>query len=225
MARNKYPEETVARILDVALELFIAKGYEDTSIQDIVDHLDGLTKGAIYHHFKSKEEILDAALDRKMEPVLARLREYRDAAGLTGSERLERLLSFSSAGPQVQLWDQLGPTADPVKNGRLLGMEYRDSIEVSSRQYLLPVIEQGIRDGSLTCAYPRETADALSLLANLWLIPLFCERGTYQDFERRLVCFRLMAGALGITFGEEHVEAMKENLVGMFEKGEADSGE
>ena len=41
MGRNKYPEETVAKILDAALELFCVQGYEGTSIQDIVDRLDG----------------------------------------------------------------------------------------------------------------------------------------------------------------------------------------
>ena len=55
MGRNKYPEETVAKILDAALELFCVQGYEGTSIQDIVDRLDGMTKGDVYHHFNSKE--------------------------------------------------------------------------------------------------------------------------------------------------------------------------
>ena len=60
MARNKHPEVTEERILDVAQQLFLEKGYENTTIQDIVDGLGGLTKGAMYHHFKSKEEIMDA---------------------------------------------------------------------------------------------------------------------------------------------------------------------
>ena len=64
MARNKYPEVTVERILDVSQRLFLEKGYENTTIQDIVDELGGLTKGAVYHHFKSKEEIMDAVSDR-----------------------------------------------------------------------------------------------------------------------------------------------------------------
>ena len=53
MARNKHPEETVERILDEAFRLFMKKGYEHTSIQDIISGLGGLSKGAIYHHFKS----------------------------------------------------------------------------------------------------------------------------------------------------------------------------
>ena len=51
MARNKYPELTVEKILEVSQKLFLEKGYEQTTIQDIVDHLGGLTKGAVYHRF------------------------------------------------------------------------------------------------------------------------------------------------------------------------------
>ena len=47
MARNKYPEVTVEKILEVSQRLFIEKGYDNTTIQDIVNELGGLTKGAI----------------------------------------------------------------------------------------------------------------------------------------------------------------------------------
>lgn len=47
MARNKYPEETYELILDVSTRLFFEKGYEKTSLQDIINKLGGLTKGAI----------------------------------------------------------------------------------------------------------------------------------------------------------------------------------
>ena len=48
MARNAHPEVTRTRILDAAQRLFIAQGYEHTSIQNIVDELGDLSKGAIY---------------------------------------------------------------------------------------------------------------------------------------------------------------------------------
>ena len=63
MARNKYPEETVKLILDSAEKLFIEKGYEKTSLQDIINATN-LSKGAIYHHFSSKEEIFLRIGDR-----------------------------------------------------------------------------------------------------------------------------------------------------------------
>jgi AcrR family transcriptional regulator len=54
--------ETRRRILAVALQLFAQRGYAGTSIRDITEHM-GLTKAAVYYHFTSKEEILDAVTE------------------------------------------------------------------------------------------------------------------------------------------------------------------
>ena len=52
LPRNKYPEETVQKILDASLKLFLEKGYEETTVLDIISEMGGLTRGAFYHHFK-----------------------------------------------------------------------------------------------------------------------------------------------------------------------------
>ena len=57
------------KILTAARRLFLEKGYEKTTIQDIVDQLGGLTKGAVYHHFKSKEEIMNALTTKMFFPA------------------------------------------------------------------------------------------------------------------------------------------------------------
>lgn len=67
MSRNKYPEQTREQILDTATRLFLQQGYEHTTIQNIIDQLGGLTKGAVYHHFSSKEAILNAVAARIFE--------------------------------------------------------------------------------------------------------------------------------------------------------------
>ena len=86
MARNKHPEETVEKILDVSMRLFSEKGYEHTTIQDIVDAL-GMSKGAIYHHFKSKEDIIDRLNDRYYEG----LDWFPDLSKIPGENGLEKL--------------------------------------------------------------------------------------------------------------------------------------
>ena len=91
MARNKHPEETVNLILDAASRLFLKKGYEHTSIQDIIDQLGGLSKGAIYHHFKSKEEILVAVTDRMTEESNKLLETIRDRTDLSGRDKLKTI--------------------------------------------------------------------------------------------------------------------------------------
>ena len=99
MARNKHPEETVNRILDTAQRLFLEKGYEQTSIHDILAQLGGLSKGAIYHHFKSKEDILMAVTDRitaDSNQSLAVILARRD---LNGAEKLKTIFKDSIQRP------------------------------------------------------------------------------------------------------------------------------
>ena len=90
MARNKHPEQTVQLILDTASALFFQKGYDKTTLQDIIDATK-LSKGAIYHHFASKEAIIIAVVDRVGEAQSAMLAEVRDRKGLTGAEKLREL--------------------------------------------------------------------------------------------------------------------------------------
>ena len=91
MARNKPPEETVNLIVSVAFRKFMEKGYEHTSIQDIIDNLGGMSKGAIYHHFKSKEDILMAVMDRMTAGSNRMLKDIRDRKGLSGKEKLKAI--------------------------------------------------------------------------------------------------------------------------------------
>ena len=69
------------------------QGYEHTSIQDIIDHLGGLSKGAIYHHFKSKEEILIAVTDNMTAESNQMLAEIRDRSDLNGREKLKTIFA------------------------------------------------------------------------------------------------------------------------------------
>ena len=95
MARNKHPEETINRILDVAFRLFMEKGYDRTSIQDIIDHLGGLSKGAIYHHFKSKEDILMAVMERITAGSNHMFLLVQDRSDLNGREKLKTIFKES----------------------------------------------------------------------------------------------------------------------------------
>ena len=60
--------DTRARIIDVALELFAEHGYEKTSLREIADRL-GVTKAALYYHFRTKEDILAGIVDAMAAPI------------------------------------------------------------------------------------------------------------------------------------------------------------
>lgn len=58
---------TRQRIQDIALELFAARGYEKTSLREIAEHL-GVTKAALYYHFKTKEDIVISLFEDLARP-------------------------------------------------------------------------------------------------------------------------------------------------------------
>lgn len=63
MRKTKAPEERKKEILDTANELFSQKGFDDTSVNDILERI-GIAKGTFYYYFKSKEEVMDALVER-----------------------------------------------------------------------------------------------------------------------------------------------------------------
>lgn len=83
-------EQTRQQILETAQRLFAELGYDATSLQMIADEM-GLTKAAVYYHFRAKSDILQAAL----HPGLQRLETLLDeAAGIRGRRaRIEHLIN------------------------------------------------------------------------------------------------------------------------------------
>lgn len=170
MARNKYPEETHQLILDVSTKLFWEKGYEQTSLQDILDRMGGLTKGAIYHHFRSKEEILIAVVERmSMENTVA-MAKIRDDAGLSGKEKLEKMFSDSLKNPKQK--DLFTVTPNLMENPKLLSFYLKMVAYTIVPDYIVPVIRQGVEDGSIKTEYPDELADLIMLLTDVWVNPI-----------------------------------------------------
>lgn len=171
MSRNKYPEETVNLILDVSQRLFIEKGYDNTTIQDIIDELGGLTKGAIYHHFSSKQDILDAVIERLCKIRLsASWRKIQSDTGITGGEKLKRMLAAALTDEQEQQFRKLGVHLQNMPQ-MLSDLVLRSVNDIAPNAFE-PVIEEGIRDGSLSVMFPKQAAEAVSLIANIWINPL-----------------------------------------------------
>lgn len=203
MARNKYPEETVAKILDAALELFLTKGYEHTTIQDIIDHLGGLSKGAIYHHFKSKEDILTAVCDHRLfSDVEETMTAIRDDRSLNGGEKLRRMFRASLQSPQQEEFMTVAP--DMVRTPRILMAQLESQIKEVGPLYVEPVIREGIADGSIATEYPQEAAQILLLISNLWLNPLVYRAGP-EEALRKYEAARTMLESIGIDLLDDEV--------------------
>lgn len=211
MSRNKYPEQTVERILDAAQRLFLEKGYEATTIQDIVDELGGLTKGAVYHHFKSKADIMNALGDRLFldnDPF----RAVADRSDLNGLEKLREVIRLHQADADQQ---QLNREALPIlKNPRVLS----EMLETNKRELtprFLKLIEEGRRDGSITTEYGPELAELIPLLTSLWLAPTVYP-ATQEGMLRKFRLIGEMLTALGLPVIDDEMLRLAEDCFAKF---------
>ncbi|MFI3202031.1 MAG: TetR/AcrR family transcriptional regulator [Eubacteriales bacterium] len=170
MARNKYPEQTIERILEVSKRLFLEKGYDNTSIQDIINELEGLTKGAIYHHFKSKEDIFDAVATKMGEVNGEYFIEMRNNTSLTGAEKLREVIRLNIGSEASSNIMEIMPNL--MENPKFLAMQMKSSFFHVVPNYLLPIVEQGVEDGSIICDKPYELAEMIVLFLNTWLNPV-----------------------------------------------------
>ncbi|MCR2764958.1 TetR/AcrR family transcriptional regulator [Microbacterium sp. zg.B48] len=89
-ARRGRPGYDRRQILEIAVDVFIAQGYDATSVASLAARL-GLSKSALYHHFDSKEHLLDVALDEALDGLEGVLREPGAREGGAG-ERLGHVL-------------------------------------------------------------------------------------------------------------------------------------
>ena len=94
--------DTRARIQQVALEMFAEQGYERTSLREIAERL-GVTKAALYYHFKSKEDIVGSFTEDYFERLDALIAWGRSQppSPRTGHELLERYIAIVMAGTEV----------------------------------------------------------------------------------------------------------------------------
>ena len=215
MARNKHPEETVNLILEVAFRLFMEKGYEHTSIQDIIEHFGGLSKGAIYHHFKCKEDILVAVSDRMTAESNQMLGAIRDRRDLNGREKLKTIFKESINRPVQN--DIFTVAPDFHNNAKLLFSLLHDTMDNAAPNYILPIIRQGISDGSIETDYPEQLAELILLVANVWMNPMIFDSSVEESY-RKFMVFRQMMEGFGLDIVDDEMLERLGELAAIYQK-------
>lgn len=153
------------KILNAAGEVFTQKGFDAATMQDITEK-SGLSKGAIYHHFKSKEEIMQALGDRMFfenNPF----EEVSKLTDLNGLQKIKELLKINRADSERT---KMNVQAIPIlKDPHILVAALE-----ANRKFLTPLwfelLEEGKRDGSINTEYTKELSELLPLI-NFWLMP------------------------------------------------------
>lgn len=210
MARNKYPEETVQKILDAALKLFLEKGYEQTTILDIVDNMGGMTRGAFYHHFKSKEEVLDALGDKLFYDDNP-FEKAKCQPNMTGLEKLKYLIANSAEDTDTRKFNIMSLQA--MESPTFLKRVLEDNRDIVAPLYK-ELIEEGVRDGSIQTENPKLLSELLTFLTNFWMVPTMYPSSMEEGVEKLLFMKEIM-DKMGIPILDD--EMIKQVIEGAVE--------
>lgn len=190
--------------------LFLTKGYDNTTIQDIVDELGGLTRGAIYHHFRSKEEIMDALIS-KMFLEKNPFDIVKTQKNLNGLQKMKMAITLNQANKETI---NLSLQAIPIlKNPRILA-----GVIESNKQLLSPfwfeLLVEGNQDGSIHTKYAKELSELLPLF-DLWLIPSIYP-ATTEEIHHKFIFIKELLDKMGLPlFDDEIMEELKKTLSNM----------
>ncbi|GFP74118.1 TetR/AcrR family transcriptional regulator [Clostridium fungisolvens] len=152
----KDPLERKNEIMDRSLELFIEKGYDNTSINEIVNSLS-IAKGTFYHYFTSKEEILGELLKRRLDEYIVPLTAIYNS-NLDPNSKLEAILKAMFLGTNSNLM-----LVNTERDGSNLKLNNALEEEFFNRCYplILGVIREGLEQESLQVDFPEEVVEIL----------------------------------------------------------------
>ncbi len=211
MARpvKKQPEEWEKEILDAAKFLFLSKGYEETSVSDIMERAGG-AKGMFYRFFESKEKAMQALGDRMFlenNPFEA----VRARTDLNGLQKIREVLAMDRADGEREAVN--AQAVSILKDPRILAAAME-----ANRRVLTPLwfelIEEGRRDGSIQTEYARELSELLPLV-NFWLMPSVFPANAEETMHKCKFVAKVLAD-MGLPVADKEMFERTERLLGHF---------
>lgn len=194
MAKKYDAKATIENILSVSAKLFLEKGFEKTSMRDIAETA-GISKGAIYHHFQSKDEIINAVTEKQAEANSALMQNWLSAmTDLTGKEKLTALLEKKLESQEAHYLDSVMSTR--IKSAEFVLAYMQDCVNKDA-VFISEIIQEGIEDGSLNVDYPDESAETFLLLINVWCDPAIFQ-GDTEKLSKRLKFLQHMVKSIGM---------------------------
>ncbi|MCL2386483.1 MAG: TetR/AcrR family transcriptional regulator [Defluviitaleaceae bacterium] len=206
MPRNKYPEETERKIMETALRLFLDKGYEQTTVLDIIANLGGLTRGAFYHHFKSKDALLEAILEKYSNG--SDVYEKAMTANVpNGLERIKLALKLAlesnvSSNESIAI---IGMVMSLLATPYFFTQRHKWMIEDS--KVFAKMIEEGMSDGSIKKGNAKLMSELMMLLINHWTMPTIYPCTKEELLIKGEMIVQILAG-IGFPVIDDEIEKL-----------------
>jgi AcrR family transcriptional regulator len=161
----KHPDLRRNEFLDCAQALFLERGYDKVSLNEVIIAA-GVSKGAFYHYFVSKEALLEALATRLAEAALTRVRGVLDDPDLDALARLNAFLA-KSRQDKIENVETVRVFFEPLFRPENFVLFHRVSVAVYAvvSPILKQLISQGVSDGIFDTFDPEGAADMILQLS------------------------------------------------------------
>lgn len=180
--------------MNAALDFFYLNGYENTSVNSIIKKV-GVSKGAFYYYFESKEDLLEKLAQKQAEEVIETVKQITENKNLNALEKLNRVFIEATSYKTVR-------TDKRMKLFQII-RHHRDNLKLQHKvindlakmisPYLLKIFKQGVKERTFNNPYPEELSEFYVRLS-----------GAYRDMVINLF--------LGLHKKPENMEILKKKL-------------
>lgn len=204
MPRHDPDQKTKQNILQTAMRLFAEKGMEHVNVEDVVKEV-GVTRGAFYHYFKSREELIGSVMYQAFEennPYL--LADQQE--GLNALEKL-RFVAKQSLRDHLNISDSMRAEMEKLANNPVVFKnEMMFQINVMA-PYMEKLLHEGNKDGSMNVAYPKQASQTIAWLTASWLTPYAFEV-SYEEYVDKILFFEQLSTSLGVPVMDKEMKQM-----------------
>jgi AcrR family transcriptional regulator len=179
----KPPEERRSEIIAAAKELFSTNGYENTTVNDIIQKI-GVAKGTFYHYFKSKDEIADAVIQDAIARSVESFKQINAAPDVKAIEKLSKIIGFFSEEAAKHYDDGL-MTYLHNENNVKLHLKMKTAMIKEFVPIITDVVRQGVQEDVFHTDFPQEITEFLLVGLHFMLDPSFFS-WTYDQFLTKL---------------------------------------
>lgn len=194
----KDADERKNEILDAAEALFGQKGFDGTSTNDILSKV-GIARGTLYYHFKSKEDIMDALIERYNVRMLEAAKEVAADRSIPVIERVIRTvmaLNASSGGSNEEIMEHIHKPQNALMHQKI-----QKSIIVGVTPILTEIVCEGIEQGLFDTPFPYECMEMVIIYANTVFDDDFVPMTDEERMRRMLAFISNLERMLGAASG------------------------
>ncbi|HHX63167.1 MAG TPA: TetR/AcrR family transcriptional regulator [Epulopiscium sp.] len=188
-------------ILLVSRELFVKKGYEQTSVNDILK-IVGIAKGTFYYYFASKEEVLEAIILDIVDEGAMRAESILKDKSIPLVNRI--MMAIVAQTPEFEGADEIKVEMHNVENTKLERLYLKEMLKRMTPILEEPIAE-GIQQDIFHIAYPTESIESILLLGHM-MFDCDVFGWEIEDYPRKIKAFLFnVEKLLGTKEGELNV--------------------